>query len=357
LRTALSVLGIGLACGIMVMSRFQSGAINHMVDVQFGFAQRDDLMVTFAEPASARAVDELAAIPGVRLVEPFRMAGVILRHGHREYRTALQGLSRDGDLKRVLDHTLHPADLPARGILLTDWLADMLQVRAGDPLEVEFLEGSKRVMSLPVAGTVSEYLGVGAYVDRHWLNELLDEGGAVSGAWLALEHGARSEALMELRGRPRIAGITDRSAMVQSFRDTMAEGIMTFTLVATLMAASIAVGVVYNSARITLSERSRELASLRVLGYTRREVRGLLAGELVALTLLALLPGFALGYGMAGLLVYGFASDLYRIPLIVTPAGYAWAGLVVLAATWMSSLLVRRRLDRIDLVAALKAKE
>jgi putative ABC transport system permease protein len=357
LRTALSVLGIGLACGIMVMSRFQSGAINHMVDVQFGFAQRDDLMVTFAEPASARAVDELAAIPGVRLVEPFRMAGVILRHGHREYRTALQGLSRDGDLKRVLDHTLHPADLPARGILLTDWLADMLQVRAGDPLEVEFLEGSKRVMSLPVAGTVSEYLGVGAYVDRHWLNELLDEGGAVSGAWLALEHGARSEALTELRGRPRVAGITDRSAMVQSFRDTMAEGIMTFTLVATLMAASIAVGVVYNSARITLSERSRELASLRVLGYTRREVRGLLAGELVALTLLALLPGFALGYGMAGLLVYGFASDLYRIPLIVTPAGYAWAGLVVLAATWVSSLLVRRRLDRIDLVAALKAKE
>jgi putative ABC transport system permease protein len=233
----------------------------------------------------------------------------------------------------------------------------MLQVRAGDPLEVEFLEGSKRVMSLPVAGTVSEYLGVGAYVDRHWLNELLDEGGAVSGAWLALEHGARSEALTDLRGRPRIAGITDRSAMVQSFRDTMAEGIMTFTLVATLMAASIAVGVVYNSARITLSERSRELASLRVLGYTRREVRGLLAGELVALTLLALLPGFALGYGMAGLLVYGFASDLYRIPLIVTPAGYAWAGLVVLAATWMSSLLVRRRLDRIDLVAALKAKE
>jgi putative ABC transport system permease protein len=358
-RTALSVFGIGLACGIIVLSRFQSGAINHMVDVQFGFAQRDDLMVTFAEPSSARAVDELAAMPGVRQVEPFRMAGVILRNGHREYRTALQGLSPAGDLKRVLDQHLQPVALPARGILLTDWLADMLQVRPGDILDVEYLEGRKQTMALPVAGTVSEYLGVGAYVDRRWLNELLGEAGAVSGAWLAVDRDAdaRSSTLDALRARPRVASVTDRAAMVQSFRDTMAEGIMTFTLVATLMAASIAIGVVYNAARITLSERSRELASLRVLGYTRGEVRGLLSGELFALSLLALLPGFALGVGMSMLLVHGFASDLYRIPLVVTPSGLAWAGLLVLTATWISSLLVRRRLDRIDLVAALKAKE
>jgi putative ABC transport system permease protein len=137
----------------------------------------------------------------------------------------------------------------------------------------------------------------------------------------------------------------------------MAEGILTFTLIATLMAASIAVGVVYNAARLALAERGRELASLRVLGYTRQEVRALLAGELYTLTLFALLPGFALGYGMAGLLVVGFRSDLYRIPLIVSPAGFAFAGLVIVAATWLSVMLVRRRLDRLDLVAVLKTKE
>lgn len=356
-RSLLAVLGIGLACGILVMSRFQQDAIEHMVGVQFGFAQRDDLMVTFTEPAAARAAQELAALPGVRAVEPFRAAAVVLRHGHREYRTALLGLGADGDLKRVLDARLRPAHLPAQGLLLTDYLAELLHARPGDMLEVDLLEGRKSRLQVPLAGTVSEYLGVNAYVDRGHLNRLLGEDAAISGAWLAVDDVGDARLLDALHRRPRIAGITDRGAMVQSFRDTMAEGILTFTLVATSMAASIAVGVVYNAARLALAERGRELASLRVLGYTRQEVRALLAGELYTLTLLALLPGFALGYGMAGLLVVAFRSDLYRIPLIVSPAGFAFAGLVIVATAWLSAMLVRQRLDRLDLVAVLKTKE
>ncbi|MBX3702216.1 MAG: ABC transporter permease [Steroidobacteraceae bacterium] len=357
LRTLMSVLGIGLGTGILVLSRFQGGAIEQMVDVQFGFAQRDDFAVTFTEPASARAAQELAALPGVRAVEPFRSAAVRLRHGHREYRTALQGLPDDADLKRVLDAELRPAPLPEDGLLLTDYLADMLRVRPGDRIDVEFLEGHRRTLSVPVAGTVHEYLGVGAYARREVVNRLLGEGAALSGAWLALEGGARAGVIRELRARPRVAAVTDRAATVQSFRDTMAESILTFTLIATLMAASIAVGVVYNDSRITLAERGRELASLRVLGYTRGEVRALLVGELFTLAFLALVPGFLLGVGMVYLLIEGFASDLYRIPLAVEPSGFAIAGLVVLAATALSGALVRRRLDALDLVAVLKLKE
>jgi putative ABC transport system permease protein len=357
LRTLLSVLGIGLAVGILVLSRFQQGAIEEMVDVQFGFAQRDDFAVTFTEPASARAAFELGALPGVRTVEPFRSAAVRLRHGYREYRTALQGLPDDADLKRVLDAGLQPAPLPQDGLLLTDYLAGMLRVRPGNIIEVEFLEGHRRTLAVPVAGTVKEYLGVGAYARREVVNRLLGEGDTLSGGWLALETGARTGVVRELRARPRVAAVTDRSAMVQGFRDTMAESILTFTLVATLMAASIAVGVVYNASRITLAERGRELASLRVLGYTRREVRTLLVGELFTLAFLALVPGFLLGTGMVLLLIEGFASDLYRIPLAVEPQGFAIAALVVLAATALSALLVRRRLDGLDLVAVLKLKE
>jgi putative ABC transport system permease protein len=357
LRSLLSVLGIGLACGILVMSRSQSGAIETMIDVQFGFAQRDDLAVTFTEPTSARAVEELAALPGVRVVEPFRVAAVVLRHGHREYRTALQGLVADGDLKRVLDARLRPAALPADGVLLTDYLADLLRVRAGDRLELEFLEGARRRVEVPVAGTVREYMGVGAYARREVVNRLLGEQGVVSGAWLAVAPAARAEVIQALRARPRIIAVADRAAMVRSFRETMAQGIVTFTLVATLLAGSIAVGVVYNAARITLAERGRELASLRVLGYTRGEVRELLLGELASLSLLALLPGFALGYGMTALLVLGFRSEIYRVPLSLSPSGFAFAGLVVLAATVLSGVLVNRRLDRLDLVSALKSKE
>jgi len=357
MRSALSVLGIGLGIGILVMSRFQSGAIEEMIEVQFGFAQRDDLAVVFSEPTSARAAFELAALPGVRSVEAFRSAAVRLRNGHREYRTALQGLLPDADLKRVLDVNLQPAQLPADGLLLTDYLAGLLDVRPGDTLQVEFLEGHRRTLDVPVAGTVREYLGVGAYAHREFVNRLFDEGAALSGAWLALKPGARQEVVAELRARPRIAAVTDRGAMVQSFRDTMAESILTFTMIATLMAASIAVGVVYNASRITLAERGRELASLRVLGYTRGEVRALLLGELFTLTFLALAPGFLLGLGMAWLLVQGFSSDLYRLPLSIAPSGFAVAGLIVLAATAGSGLLVRRQLDALDLVAVLKLKE
>ena len=357
LRTLLSVLGIGMACGILVMSRALPSSVEHVIDVQFGFAQRDDFAVGFSEPAGNRAATELATLPGVRAVEPFRMAAVTLRHGHRTYRTAVQGLPAQGDLKRVLDARIEPVALPREGLLLTDYLAEMLQVRAGDTLQVQFLEGHRRTLSVPVAGTVKEYLGVGAYARQAYLNTLLNEGDVASGAWLSVDARHREAVLAELRRRPRVASVTDRTAMVQSFRDTMARSLSTFTFAITLLAGAVAVGVVYNAARITLAERGRELASLRVLGYTRGEVRGLLLGELGALALLALLPGFILGVGMVALLARGLQSDLFRIPVTPSATGLAFAGLVVLAATALSGALVRRRLDRLDLVAALKTKE
>ena len=357
-RSALSVFGIGLAIGVLVMSRMMTGAIDHVIEVQFGFAQRDDLAVAVTEPASARAVAELASLPGVEAVEPFRYAAVRLRHGHRHYRTALLGLPQGSDLRRLLDRELAPVAIPDQGLLLTDHLADLLDVRPGDRLAVEFLEGRRRTVQVPVAGLVSEYLGVGAYASIDTVNGLMGEDGTVSGAWLAApDPAARAGIVDALRDRPRVAAVTDHVATIRSFMDTMARTMLTFSFAITAMATCIAAGVVYNSARIILAERGRELASLRVLGYTRGETRALLFGELLTLGFLALLPGFALGYGMSALLVQGLATDLYRIPLVLAPAGFAAAGLVVLAATAGAGLLVLRRLDRLDLVAVLKTRE
>lgn len=358
LRTTLSVAGIGMGIGVLVMAGFMGGAMDRIVDVQFGIAQRDDLTVTFTDPVSARAAQELAALPGVSAVEPFRTAAVRLLNGHREYRTALQGLPHGATLRRVLDRDLRPVAPPAQGLLLTDHLGELLALRPGDSVEVEFLEGHRHTLQVPVAGLVSEYLGLGAYAHQDTVNRLLGEGGALSGAWLALEAPeARAGVVRELRDWPRVAAVADRGATIRSFRDTIARTMLTFVFAITAMAASIAAGVVYNSARITLAERGRELASLRVLGYTRGEVRGLLFGELLALAFLALLPGFALGWGMSALLVGGLATDLYRIPLVLAPSGFAIAGLVVLAITALAGMLVVRRLDRLDLVAVLKTRE
>ena len=224
-------------------------------------------------------------------------------------------------------------------------------------LSIDVLDGRRPSLQVPVAGTVDEYLGVGAYVQRQSLNRWLAEDEVGNIAWLALSEDLREDLLTELRRRPEIASISDRQSLIDGFRRTMAESLLTFTLIATLMATSVAVGVVYNAARVTLSERSREFASLRVLGYTRQEIRALLQGELLGLTLLALLPGIAIGYGLCAWVVFSFQSELYRIPLLSTPAAYGLAGLTVLAGTAISIALVRRRLDRIDLIEALKARD
>src|SRR5690606_13359585 len=191
----------------------------------------------------------------------------------------------------------------ASGVLLTDHLAALPELRAGDVLEVELLEGHRRKLLLPVAGTVAEYIGVGAYLQRDVLNRVLGEGNAISGAWLSVDPAQQAAVVRALRDAPRIAAVTDRDATIESLRGTMARGVLTFTLVATLMAASICIGVVYNAARITLAERGRELASLRVLGYTRSEVRTLLLGELFTLAFAALLPAMLLSAGLVMLMV------------------------------------------------------
>lgn len=358
LRTFLSVIGIGLAFGILVMSRFQEDAINEMIEVQLGFAQRDDLAVVFSEPRPARAALELASLPGVAAVEPFRQAPVVLRNGHRSHRVSLLGMQHEGDLKRLLGPSLAPMPLPADGLVLTDYLAGMLGLEPGDQVQLEFLDGRRETVDLPLRALSHEYLGVGAYLELETMQRLRGEQSSLSGAWLRLdEAGDRARVVQALRERPGVAAATDRAAMIEGLRDTMAQVIVIFTLVVTLMATAIAVGVVYNSARISLSERSRDLASLRVLGYTRAEVRGLMWGELFTLAGLALLPGFMLGYGLCALLVNGFESELYRIPLAVSTSGLGAAGLAVFAATAGSALLMRRRLDQLDLIAVLKTKD
>lgn len=357
LRALLSVLGIAFACGILMVGRFQEGAIGYLIDVQFGLAQRDDLTVTFVDPTSWRVLHELEAVPGVHAVEPFRTAPAILRLGHRSYRTAIQGLASGGDLRRLLDDNLDVVPLPPEGLLLNDFLAGTLGARPGDRISVELLEGRRETREVPVAGVIREFTGVAAYMEVQALNRLLREGPAVSGAHLAVDADRRDAVVAALKEAPRVAGITDRRTAIQSFYDSMADIVLTFAFFTTLLAGSIAFGIVYNSARITLAERARELASLRVLGFTRGEISYILLGELGLITVIAIPPGFLIGLGLIAYIVRGVESDLYRIPLVAEPRVFAFAGAALLVASLLSALVVARRLHRLDLVAVLKTTE
>lgn len=357
LKTALSILGVALSCGILVLGGFWSDAVDFMVYAQFKQAQRDDMTVTFVEPVSGRALYSLVSLPGVHDAEPFRAVPARLRFGHRAYRTPIQGLEPHGDLRRLLNRELDRIDLPPDGVILTDYLAQILHVRPGQTLTIETLEGSRAVRETPVAGVVSEYIGASAYMDRAALNRLMREGDAISGAFLAADEAHSAEIYTRLRETPAVAGTTVRRRMLESFYETMARQMLTFAFFNTILAATIAVGVVYNTARISLAERSRELASLRVLGYTRGEISFILLGELAVIILAAIPLGWWIGRAMGAYMAAAVQTDLFRIPLVLTARTYAFASLVVLVSALLSGLIVRRRLDRLDLVEVLKTKE
>ena len=234
---------------------------------------------------------------------------------------------------------------------------EILGLKLGDLVTVEVLEGSKPIREIPVVAMVRQYLGVGAYMDMNALNRLMREGNAISGAYLYIDEAQADEIYQHLKERPRIVGTAVRAQELANYHRTMDDTMLFWTTISTVFAVIIAIGVIYNSARITLTERGRELASLRVLGFTRGEISYILLGELALLTLVAIPPGLLLGRGLCAYIAKAIENDLYRVPLILEPHAYAFAALVVLVAAAASGLLVRRRLDRLNLIEVLKTKE
>jgi putative ABC transport system permease protein len=356
-KSFLAVLGIACAAGILVVGRFGLDAMNYMLRVQFQIVQRDDVMVIFTEPESAAVRHELARLPGVLSAEPFRSVPARLRFEHRSKRVELTGLPSGGELRRLVDAKLRPVQLPASGVVLTRKLGEVLGVAPGESLTVSVLEGARPVRTVQVAGLVDEPVGLGAYIDLRALNGLMREEGSLSGAYLAVDPRHAQELYRALKHLPAVGGVAFRDAILQSFDQILDRSIRTVTVVNVLFACVIAFGVVYNGARIALSERGNELASLRVLGFTRREVTWLLLGEQGLLTLLAVPLGFGLGVWTAWLLSRSLDTELYRIPLVFDSGTFSFAVLVIIVAALLSGMLVARRIDKLDLVAVLKTRE
>ena len=357
IRSLLTIIGIALSCAAMIAATFFQGAVDFMVNVQFKQSQKEDMTVTFIEPTSRKALHELKGLRGVEHVEVFRSVPVRLRSQQRSYRTSIRGIEPNNQLHFLLDTHLKPIDIPPAGIVLTDYLGNILGVKPGDMLTVEVLEGSKPLRQVPVVGLVKQYIGLMGYMDLFALNRLMKEDHTVSGAYLSVDSIDQPKIYRTLVEMPRVAGTLVREDEIRNFYETQAEALLFFTFVATLLAGTIAFGVVYNSARIALSERSRELASLRVLGYTRTEISYIFLGELGLLTLASIPLGLLIGRGMSAYLAKAIESDLFRVPVLVESATYSLAAAVVVVSACLSGLIVRHRLDHLDLVAVLKTKE
>ncbi len=356
-RTIFSIAGLATASMTLVIGQFTFDALEHMIDMQFRAAQTDDATVIFAEPRSIRAARDLARLPGVIRVEPFRAVPVELRHGHRVRRVAVTGLDRDSTMRRLVDSNGRIRTLPASGLVLTKKLADVLGIRAGETIVMEALEGSRHTRSVIVVSLLEEFIGTSAYASRQELNRFMGEESAISGAHLAVDR-ARSERLYaQLKKMPGIASVSLREAALASVRETIVENIAISATMLVLFAGVIAFGVIYNGARIALSERGRDLATLRVLGFSRREVAGMHIGEQAVLTAASIPLGFGGGYLLAIWIAAMFDSEVYRIPVIVSGRTFAITFFIIVAAAASTSWLVQRRIRGLDLVEVLKARE
>jgi putative ABC transport system permease protein len=357
LRTMLSALGVSLGVSVLIVGLFFLDAIQVLLRVQFETVQRQDVTVSFVEPLSARAVYELGTLPGVMAIEPLRASPVEIRRGTRVRQTALMGLPLEPALNRVIDSAERPVSLSPAGLVMSATLADIFGVVPGDDVEVEFLEGRRLVRSLPVQRLVDEFMGASVYMEQGALWHLLGEAGSISGAFLRVDRAREADLYRRLKELPAVAGVSLKRAAVQSFRDTIAENMLILVMFNIGFAGIIAYGVVYNAARIVLSERTRDLASLRVLGFSRAEVSAILLGEIAVIVVIAMPLGLLIGQGLGAALIAASETELYRFPLIVTNRTRLFAVGVVLTAAAVSSLIVRRRVNRLDLIGVLKTRE
>ncbi|MEZ5660284.1 MAG: FtsX-like permease family protein [Burkholderiaceae bacterium] len=357
LRSALTSVGVALSVALLVTALFSIDSVTFMIDSIFSRSERQDATLVFGQALSPRAAREAARLPGVLLAEPFRSSAVRLRHGHRSRKLAINGLPLDGRLGRTLDRDIEPVAPPASGLMISARLAKLLGVRIGDRIEVVLLEQDHRVSEVTVTDLAQNLIGLTAVMSLPALDELLRTGPRVNGVRLLVDDDRLDDLYAAVKKTPALAAVSLHGVARAQFRRTIEENILTMTIVYIVLAVVITFGVVYNTARIQLSERARELASLRVLGFQRNEVARVLMLELSGLILIAQPLGWAIGYGLAAAMVEGLATDLFRIPLIVTPATFAQASAVVLLAAGGSAWLVRRRVDHLDLIRVLKSRE
>jgi putative ABC transport system permease protein len=325
--------------------------------MQFEEIQREDVMLVFNEPVSSSARHEVGRLPGVLYAEPYRSVPVRLVNGHHSKRGSITGIKEESRLHRLVDTKAREIQLPPNGLVLSRKLAEVLDAKTGDMLRVEVLEGARPVRSIPINGVVDDLVGLNAYMEISALNRFMREGPSISGAYLATDTTRSHVLYTTLKNLPAVSGVTFREALLKSFQEILDRSIVVSTIINIVFAGIIAFGVVYNGARITLSERGNELASLRVLGFTRREASVILLGEQAVLTLAAIPLGFAFGIVLSWILSLGLDTEFYRMPLVFTSGTFGLSLAVVVASAAVSGWLVARRVNRLDLIAVLKTRE
>ena len=356
--TFFSVLGMGLGVSLLILSSFMEKTIEYVLDHQFARSQRQDLQLSFYDPRSQESLYEVEQWPGVRRVEAYRAVSIRIRNGLINDRLAVLGLDPDSQLFRVLDDRNQAIPFPEfSGLTITGKLAEKLNLRVGQKVMIDLLEGQNRSIPIEVSRIYPNYTGPAAFMPKSFLHELMQEGPQISGLFLSIEPSQRQSLYRLIKQTPAIAGVTDKGAALANFREMISKSTGWMRLINAIFATLITVGVAYNSALITFSERARDLATMRVLGYRQSEINQVLLLELFWTMLLAIPVGVPLGYLLAYGLVSAMDSESHRFPFFVHHQTVVYAILVMMSATAACAWMVLRMTKRLDLISVLKVRE
>jgi putative ABC transport system permease protein len=357
MRALMTASGMAFAVAIVVFGGFTADALTRVVDVRFERQERQDLSVVLAHARSLEQWSGLDELPGVRVAEPSRVVPVRL-HAHTKVTDAmLIGLDPSARLRRLVDMHYRTMPVPPDGVVIGGWLAAQHHVHLGEALALEVREGRRRMVTARVAGIIDEPLGKYLYMELPALGRLLDEPNTFSTIDVLVDPLHQHELFAILKRSPQVLGVDFRRTSLANFRAMGDDTTAFIRRIEIIFAIIIACGVVYNTARIAVAERAYELATLRVLGFTRREISTILLGEIAALAIPAVPLGCVIGYALSAWLATALSSELFRFPVVLAPATYAFAIVVFASASAVSALVVRRRLDQLDLVDVLKARE
>ncbi len=357
IKSLSTVFGMAMALAIMILGSFSLDAIRYLIWFQFDYAQRQDITVVFNQVTEHDVISELKSLPGVSEVQTFRAIPMTVRHQHASRKISVMALGDEAPLYRLVNIKEQIVPTPPEGLVLSDKLAKILGADLGDHVQLTALEGTRRSAEIEVVRIITEYGGLNAYVSPQVLARWSHLPRTCSGAHLRIDSATTTEVYHRLKNMPQVASVNLKGAAMRSFEESFAANILTMRLFNIIFTVIIAFGVVYNHARISFAEQSRDLATLRVLGFTNGEVTSILLGELAILTVAALLPGCLIGWGLAAMLVWGMDTELYRIPMVIEPATYWFAMFVVVVAAFLSGLVMLRKIWALDMVSVLKARE
>jgi putative ABC transport system permease protein len=356
-RVALSAVGIAFATAIVIAGNMGFDTVDEIFATQFDQAQQEDLAVSLTRALPLRVAYELERIPGVQRAEPRWLIPVRLHGGPVSRDTVLTSNPAAGGLRRILDRRGREVPLPDRGIVLSRILAQKLSLRPGDAVQVETLEEKQRVRAMVVADLVDDVLGMSAYATAEELARLTGNGPSTTEVLLVVDRRRLDDVVRRVSAFPQVSAVRRPETVREEFRKQAAESFLTMQTLLAVFAAVIAVGVVYNNARIALAVRSRDLATLRILGFRRGEVATILFGEQAAQLLLGVPAGIPLGRWLGSLVLGQTDPELFRLPVVMSARTATSAALIVLMAGVLSAVLVQLRARRLDLIAVLKARD